>query len=174
MKNEWIKITGVYILSILLILKLAIVPLYNSVKSKKAVLNEYKETYKMRVLALERYKSEKKDIQPDTGGAALKAVYPKDANYTDIQSEILNKIIGAAEKKGMTVLTFELPDIVLAKKLSEVQVLIRIKGTLRMFNDLLKEMDGWDKTIKFKQFETARSGQDFVFTMLLSVFRIEK
>jgi len=174
MNREGIKIISIYILSILLISKLAVVPLYNSVKSKKAVLNEYKETYKMRVLALERYKSEKKDIQTDTKGKALKVVYPKDVKYPAIQSEVLNKIIGTAEKKGMTVLSFELPDIVLSKQVSEVQVLIRIKGTLRMFNGVIKDMDGWDKTIKFKQFETSRSGQDFIFTMLLSVFRIEK
>jgi hypothetical protein len=174
MNREGIKIISIYILSMLLILKLAVVPLYNSVKGKKVVLNEYKETYKMRVLALERYKSGEKDIQPDTDAMVLKTVYPKDTNHPSIQSEIVSKTIDTAEKKGMTVLSYELPDIVLSKKLSEVQVLIRIKGTLKMFNDLLRDMEGWDKTIKFKQFETSRGGQDFVFTMLFSVFRIEK
>ncbi|MBI4691169.1 MAG: hypothetical protein HY754_13040 [Nitrospirae bacterium] len=174
MNREGIKITIFYILGILLISKLAVMPLYNSVKGKKAALNEYKETYKMRVHTLERYKSGKKDTQPNTQGTIVKAVYPKDVNYPSIQSEILNKIISTAEKKGMTVLMFELPDIVQSKKVSEVQVLIRLKGTLRMFNDLIKEMDGWDKAIKFKQFDTSRSGQDFIFTTLLSVFRAEK
>lgn len=176
MNREGIKIAGIYILGILLILRLAVVPLYGSVKAKKALLNEYKETYRMKVLALQRYKSEKKavDIKPVDKETALKAVYPKDEAYPSIQSDFLSKIIGAAEKNGMTVMNFELPDISPSKNISEVPVIIRLKGTPGAFNALLKDMDGWDKKMRFRQFEVSKSGQDNVFTLLVSIFRIER
>jgi hypothetical protein len=175
MKKKDLTEAAVYTVIILLIVRLVILPLYGYVKAKKALLEEYTSSYVTKLSTLERHKTEQK---PDKGvedrNSLLKGLYPRGLPYSAIQSECLSQVIGVAEKKGMTVLTFEMPEPATAKNISDVPILIRLKGTPLMLKETLKELEGWDKTMRFKQVEMTAAGNVFTASIAISVFRIER
>lgn len=177
MKNERIKIIAFYVLMILVIVKFVAVPLNNLVKEKKGILNEYIETYRIKALLIERHKSEQKTKEAKlvkTEGVLLASIYQKDSPYALIQSEVLQWIIGSAEGHGLTVLNFEFPRAVVAENISEVPVLVRLRGDPKAVVNLLKDIEEWEKALRFRNFQVSRGRGDFVFAMTLSAFRAEE
>ena len=175
MKRQQITEVAVYVVTILIIVRVIIVPLYGSVKAKKALLEEYTANYATRLSAVERHKAENKtDTDASDEKSQLKGLYPKDLPYASIQSDLLAQFIEVAEKKGMTVLSFEMPEPATTKNLSEVPVLVRLQGTPLMFKEILKALDEWEKPIRFKQLEITAAARAFTVSLTMSVFRLER
>lgn len=175
MKRQQITEMAVYAVTILIIVRVIIVPFYGSVKAKKALLEEYRANYATRLSTVERHKAENKaDTDVSDEKSQLKGVYPKDLPYASIQSEFLAQFMEVAEQKGMTVLGFEMPEPVTTKNLGDVPVLVRLQGTPLMFKETLKAVDGWEKPIRFKQLEITAAAKAFTANLTMSVFRLER
>jgi hypothetical protein len=156
-------------------MRVIVVPLYGFVKAKKALLEEYTANYVTRLSTVERHKAENKAaLDMSDEESQLRGVYPKDLPYASIQSEFLAQIIEVAEKKGMTVLSFEMPEPATTKNLSDVPVLVRLQGTPLMFKETLKALNEWEKPIRFKQLEITAAARAFTVSLTMSVFRLER
>jgi|GEM_PF-436642 len=177
MSREKLKLAGFYVLAALLLIRLVIVPYQHTIEEKKDLLKEYSETYVVKAAAYERFKAEenaKKQKKNETENALLKSAYGKDTPFISIQSEMVRAITGRAEKEGLTVVNFEFPDPTPLKHISEVPVIIRLKGEQKGMVALLKEMEREEKK-KFlvKRFEDGKSGHDFYFNLTVYAYRIE-
>lgn len=177
MGREKIKMIGFYILLILVFARFVVTPLNNTLKEKKALLNDYSETYKMKTLQIERLKAGKKTPAARTDEAEkgiLENVYPRDSSYTLIQSKALRELIGSAEKNGLAVVNFEVPDAITGKNISEAPVIIRLKGPARSAVELLKDIERGNRPLRIRNYETSPTGNEFIFSLTVSAFRMEK
>ncbi len=174
MNREGLKIVAIYILAILLVLRLAVVPLYGSVKAKKELLKDYTNTYNTKVQALERHRAEKAQSGVGDMKQLIDALYTKDEPLSTIQSDTLMRLTTAAEEKGLTVVSYEMSEVSGSKVISEVPVLIRLRGEPKKFNELLTEISNWDKKVKFKQFDVSNTPQGIQYMLVITVFRAEK
>jgi len=175
MTREKIKMLGFYALAALLILRIVIVPLQNNIKEKKSLLREYQDTYRMRLDTYERFKQGEKakaEKRTDAEDAVLKSAYDKNIPFVDIQTDVVKDISDKAEKAGLTVQNFEFQDVVPLKHISEVPVIIRLKGEQKSLVALLKEMEKGQKKLLIRRFEDGRGGQEFVCSMTVYAYRI--
>jgi len=178
MNRERLKIIGFYILAAFVIARIMITPLQHSLQEKKNVLKEYEDTYKMRMLSYERYKAQEKGKNRESAGAIekfLKSLYAGDVPFSTIQSEMVEKISALAEKEGLTLLSFEFPDPVSFKAVSEVPVVVRLNGQQKGVVALLGEIEKDSRTLVVKRFEDSKTGQyASQCVMTISAFRLEK
>ncbi|MFO0753211.1 MAG: hypothetical protein U0411_07805 [Thermodesulfovibrionales bacterium] len=177
MNREKVKIAGFYLLAVLLLVRFVIVPYRHALEEKRILLREYRETYLMRAAAYERFREEEKARSERNSAAEsslLKSVFPKAEPYASLQAELVREITAQAEKEGLTVLNFEFPDPVFFKTISEVTVVLRLKGEQKGVVALLSGMEKADGTYIVKRFENARSGQDTLCSLTVSAFRREK
>lgn len=175
-KND-VKVIGFYVLIALVIGRFLVIPLRNYVGKEKAILANYAETYRTKSSLVKKHHQKQRGYETNFTGKNNKliaALYKKDAPYTYIQSECIQNIIACAEKYGLMVINFEIPEIIVAKNTSEIPVVIRLKGTPKAIISLLQEMQRWDKIVSFHHFETIKSDPDFIFTLTVSTFRAEK
>jgi len=176
MNKEKLKIFGFYGLAALLLFRLVILPYQHTIQGKKDLLKEYGEAYGVKTAAYERFKAEENAKSPkknEKEDALLKSVYGKNTPFISIQSEMVRGISGRAEKEGLTVVNFEFPDPVPLKHISEVPVIIRLKGEQKGMVVLLKGMEKEEKKLLVKRFEDGKSGQDFYFNLTVCAYRLE-
>lgn len=177
MNREKFKVIGFYVLAVLMLVRFVIVPHQQALKEKKVLLKEYEETYRMRAVALERFREEERarsERNNTAESSLLRSVFLKTELYSSLQAELVREISSLAEKQGMTVLNFEFPDPLLFKTISEVPVVIRLKGEQKGVVALLRDMEKADGKYIVKRFENARSGQDALCSITVSAFRREK
>ena len=175
MNKEKLKIFGFYVLAALLLVRLVIVPYQHTIKEKKDLLKEYREAYGVKAAAYERFKEEENAKGPkknETEDALVKSAYGKDTPFISIQSGMVRAISGRAEKEGLTVVNFEFPDPTPLKHISEVPVIIRLKGEQKGMVALLKEMEREEKKLLVKRFEDGKSGKDFNYNLTVYAYRI--
>lgn len=169
------KTVGIYLIIILAIMKFVLVPINNSLNAKKTVLNEYLDTYRTRSLIIQKHIS-----TPETEKTGeekerfLKLINPKDSPVPAIQSKTLRSVIEKAEKNGLNVVNFELPDAATGKNITEVPVLLRVKGMPKALVGLLKDIKNLERLTDVKGIEIARSGDESIFTITLTTYRVER
>jgi len=97
------KTTGVYIIIILALLRFIIYPLHAAVKDRRAIFADQQETYllKSRLLQQARQAREAGDVKDQD--KVIGSLYPRDARFSDIQTEMLAVITKSAEKNGLNV-----------------------------------------------------------------------
>lgn len=170
MQKKEIRKIAIYIIVILALVRFLILPQVYALKDKKELHNEVKETYQTRIKLLEKSDSEDK---PDKPTFKINEIYDKKTPYTEIQMEILENVLTIAEKEGLALINYELPDVSPSKVVTDVSVIVRLKGKPQAFNNLLLALKNNDKKIKFKQFETFKQADDNNFTFTLVTFRAE-
>jgi hypothetical protein len=169
-----LKTLGVYLIVILAILKFALIPLDSSLKTKRAILNEYIDTYRMRSYMQGKHvPAPEANISVEEERRLLKLIAHKESPIPAIQSETLESVIKKAEKNGLTVVNFELPDAARGKNITGVSVLLRVKGMPKALVGLLKEIKTMERLTDVRAIETAKSGDEFIFTITLTTYRME-
>jgi Tfp pilus assembly protein PilO len=171
--NNWVKTIGVYIIIILALLRFLIYPLHAAVKDRRAIFADQQETYllKSRLLQQARQTRDAGDVkEPDKVRSTL---YPRDARFPDIQTETLEVIMKYAEKNGLNVLGFEMPEIAVSEKISEVPVVIRLSGNAESFIKFLKSIQENKKTLQVKAMDISVSGESMTFLVTVNAFRME-
>lgn len=170
-----LRTAGIYLIAILAIARLLIMPMQRMLDTKKSLLSEKLELSSTRQSMLERQTG--KALKPFNESDAKKiagALYAQGIPLTEIQAQVLKDLIDRAEKKGITVLNFEMPDAAAGKNISEANIIIRMQGQTPAMLELLGEMQKSDKLISVKIFETLPSGAVQHFTLTVSAFRAEK
>ena len=92
---------------------------------------------------------------------------------SDIQTETLASLVKYAEKNGLNVLGFEMPEVAGSEKISEVPVVIRLSGNAESFIKLLKSIQGNKKILQVKVMDISVSGEGMTFLVTVNAFRME-
>ena len=111
LKKEDVRTAGIYLVIILALLRLAILPLNNSLAAKKTMLDEYMETYRTRMTTAQKQESaaEEKSRRSTEEEKVLESLYPKDSSSETIQLAVLRMVMKTAEKEGISILSYEFP-----------------------------------------------------------------
>jgi Tfp pilus assembly protein PilO len=167
-----IKVLGLYIVAILALLRFLIYPLHSTLQERKVLLGEQYETYQIRTRILDQQKGSlmEKNI---VGRDALSPYLYQGKPNSYIQSNVLEKVIKMAEAKGLAVLNFEMLEPVAGKRITELPVLIRLKGEAGPFIEVLEEIEKSKKIIAIRSLEITRSEPNHLFALTLSTFKME-
>jgi len=171
--NNWVKTIGVYIIIILALLRFLIYPLHAVVKDRRAIFADQQETYllKSRLLQQARQTRDAGDVKDPN--KVRSSLYPRSARFSDIQTEMLTAIAKYAEKNGLNVLGFEMPEVASSEKISEVPVVIRLSGNTESFVKLLKSIQENNKILAVKAMDISVSGEGMTFLVTVNAFRME-
>ena len=169
-----LRAVGPYLLALLIIIRFLIMPLQSTAEQKKLLLAERQELYATEQSLVERRLKQGAERSPKWDDEALaQLTYPKDAPDPVVQADLVRRLIESAEKKGLTVLNFEFPDVARGKEVSEIGVILRFKGQPRGLVDLLKEIEEFPKPLSIKSVESSKSGADFTVVLSIVAFRVE-
>lgn len=162
---------GIYIVIALVLIKFAVKPLNARLEQNKEMLTEIKQSYSLKQQIYERklYEAQKPATEPES----LSMLYSKNFSYNSIRNKVLQWLMENAEKKGLTITNFEIPEIKKGKELTEINVLLRLKGSLKPFLEYLEGVESADKLILIKNLELNPSGKEFNITVTFSFFRRE-
>lgn len=167
-----LKTIGLYVIIMLAVVRFFIVPMQSSLKAKKLIFADKIEVYNTKKSVLERQEGgTQKDAPPDKEKPA-ELFYPKDQPASAIQAELINDLIDKAEKKGLTVASFELPEVIAGKSLTEANVIFRFSGRALVVNEFLGELERNKKRLNIKVFETDMRGEEQFVNMTITAFRL--
>jgi Tfp pilus assembly protein PilO len=172
-----IKVVGIYVIIILALLRFLIFPLRGTVEEKKVVLGEQQETYNLKYQVFERQR-ENQGVKTGKEPGVEKEVllphlYDKGTSNSYIYSEVLEQVSKLAEKKGLAVFSLEMLEPVVGKNLSEIPIMIRLRGQPGPFIELLDAIEKSGKVLSIRSMEITKTGQDQLFSLTISAFRVE-
>lgn len=173
-KSIDIKKMGLYLILLLALLRFLIYPLHDSLQEKRVLLDEWYENYRLKSRVFEKLKegqTEKAAIERST---LLSHFYDQGVSSSYIQVEVLGQIQKLAEKNGLTLLNFEMLEPVVGKGVSEIPILIRLKGPPGPLIEILKAIEQGEKVLGIRSLEISRADPDLNFFLTLSSFRMEK
>ena len=179
MSRDRLKVIGFYFLAALIIARVVIMPLQHSLSDKKALLNEYEDAYRMRLLSFEKYKAEEKKKNKESTEAAvdegfLKSLYGKDVPYSEVQADVVEKISALAEKQGLTIMNYEFAEPTSLKSISEVPVTLRLNGEQKGVVALLREIGKDNMKLVVKRLDNTKTGPySSQCSITVSAFRLE-
>jgi len=172
-----IKVVGIYVIIILALLRFLIFPLHGTIQEKRAVLGEQQETYNLKYQVFERQRENQgvktgreRGVQEEV---LLPHLYGKGVSNSYIYSDVLEQVTKLAEKKGLTVVSFETLEPVSGKNISEVPILVRLKGQPGPFIEVLDTIEKSGKVLSIRSMEITKVGQDQFFSLTISAFRVE-
>jgi hypothetical protein len=168
-----IKVIGIYVIIILALLRFLLFPLQGSIQEKKIVLGEQQETYSLKYQVFERQREnpgEKSGVEKDD---LLPQLYDKGTSNSYIYSEVIEQVTKFAEKRGLIVVNFEMLEPVAGKKISEIPILVRLRGQPGPFIEVLDTIKNGEKLLNIRSMEITKTGQDQFFSLTISAFRVE-
>ena len=174
-KNIEIKRIGIYIIIILALIRFLIYPLHASLREKKVLLGEWNENYRIKSQVFERQRGSQGMKIVVEKSALFPHLFDKGVSNSYIQSDVLEWIIKIAEKKGITALNFEMLEPIVGKGVSEVPILVRLKGEPKAFIEILETIEKGERALSIRSMEIIKSGQDQdqIITLTISAFRVE-
>lgn len=163
---------GIYIVIALILIKFAIKPLNDKVEENKELISQLTHSYALKSQIYERklIDSQKPVSQPES----LSMLYSSNFSYNSIRNKVLDWLMQNAEKKGVMVTNFEIPEIKKGKEFTEINVTLRLKGKLKPFFEYLETVESADKLILIRSLEINKAGQEFNFVLTASFFRTER
>jgi hypothetical protein len=173
-KNIDIKKIGIYLIIILALIRFLIYPLHASLQEKRILLGEWYESYRLKSRVSEKQREDQGEKGIVERSALFPHIYDKGVPYTNIQVEVLEQVLKIAEKDGLTILNFEMLEPGVGKGVSEVPVLVRLKGPPGPFIEILETIEKGEKALSIRSLEITKSGEDQVFSLTLSAFRLER
>ena len=173
-KREDLRKIGIYLIIALVILNFVIKPLNSKIKQNKEMLSELKQAYLLKKELYEKklYLSQTPQ-QVISEPKSLFLLYSKDESYDLIRTKVLKWLMKKAEEKGLTITNFEIPEVKKGKEITEINVLLRLKGKIKPFLEYLKMVESYDKLILIKNLELYPSVQEFNIAITFSFFRRE-
>ena len=172
-KREDLRKIGIYLIIVLSIANFVIRPLNSKIKRNKEMLSELKQTYLLKKELYEKKLYFSQISQVTDEPKSLSLLYPKDISYNLIRTKVLKWLIKKAEEKGLTVRSFEIPEVKKGKEITRINVLLRIKGKIKPFLEYLKIVETYDKLILIRNLELYPFGQEFNINITFSFFRRE-
>lgn len=171
--SNWVKTIGVYVIIILALLRFLVYPLHSSVKDRRALFADQQQTYLLKSRLLQEARQARDSENVKDLDKVRSTLYPRDARFSDIQTEMLEVIMKYAEKNGVNFLGFEMPEVAGSEKISEVPVVVRLSGNARPFIKLLKSIEQNKKNLKVKTMDISVNGGSMNFVLTVNAFRME-
>ena len=168
-----IRALGLYLIAILILLRFVIYPLQSNLEERKVLLGDQVENYQIKMRILERQKENPEAKTAVDRDALSPHLYEKGESNSYIQSDILQQVIKMAEGKGLAVMNFEMLEPIAGKKITELPVLIRVKGKVEGFAEIMGEIEKHKKILSIRSMEISRSGTDQILHLTLSTFKLE-
>jgi hypothetical protein len=172
-KREDLRKIGIYFIIALVIINFIIKPLNSKIKQNKQMLSELKQAYLLKKELYEKKLYLSRTPQVISEPKSLSLLYSKDESYDLIRTNVLKWLMKKAEEKGLTITNFEIPEVKKGKEITEINVLLRLKGKIKPFLEYLKMVESYDKLILIKNLELYPYGQEFNITITFSFFRKE-
>ena len=172
-KNIEIKRIGIYVIIILALIRFLIYPLHASLQEKKVLLGEWYENYRIKSQVFERQREGQGIKIVVEKNALFPHLYDKEGPNSYIQSDVLEWITKIAEKKGLTILNFEMLEPIVGKGVSELPILVRLKGAPGPFIEILEAIEKSERVLGIRSMEITKSGQDQLYSLTISAFRVE-
>jgi len=172
-KNIEIKRIGIYFIIILALIRFLIYPLHASLREKKVLLEEWYENYRIKSQVFERQR-EGQGIKINVEKSVLfPHLFDKGVSNAYVQSDVLEWVTNIAEKKGFTLVNFEMLEPIAGKVVSEVPIVVRLKGMPGPFIEILEAIEKGGRVLSIRSMEITKSGQDQVYSLTISAFRVE-
>lgn len=175
-EQRMFKIAGIYLIIILALVRLMVYPLHGSVEKKRIIFNDLNEAYELKLKHFERQdrdQSRPVKIKMDKETLAL-YIYEKAMPISTIQVELLETIMKIADRKRLIFQNFEMLEPSPGKVISEIPVIIRLSGKPADLLDALRTILSDRKAKLVKTLEMSKSGNDFLLSLTINVFRVEK
>jgi len=174
LKKINIRVIGIYLIILLSLIRFLIYPLHESLQEKRVLLDERKEAYRLKLQVLEKQMKSQKEERVVDKKDLLPYLYDQGIPSSYIQSDLLEKVTKVAENKGLTILSFEMLEPVVRKNLSEIFMLIRMRGTPKSFIETLEFIEKSERMLSIRSMEIIRGTTDHQFSLTLSAFRLER
>ena len=176
-KQKRIRIIGIYLVFALVLIRFLVYPLQGVTSRQKAVFAEQYDAYQMKQSLMAKHiaqpRLKAKSFVDKTNINSY--FYEKGKNLSYIQAEVLESLITYAQNKSLTVLNFELPEVVMGKEISEAPVLIRVSGKSEALIGLLRMIGEQKRVLNLKSIEfTRRDEENMNLSITLSAFRLDR
>ena len=170
--KSWVATIGVYVILILALVRFLIYPLHAAVKDRRAALDDQRERNGIRARILEQlWQSPQKDTAQDAGRIRA-ALYTRDVSVSKVQADVVTMVRDLAAGKGMSLTGFEMPEAVTGKKITEIPVVVRLKGRAESFLDVLRTI-GKQEKMMVKAMEVSANGPDLAVSLTMRALRLE-
>ncbi|MBF0565005.1 MAG: hypothetical protein HQK89_07175 [Nitrospirae bacterium] len=161
---------GFFIIFVLFIIRFVVVPVHSFLESKKGLLNEYYSAYTLKKELYQKYSAVDTRKDPQVSEQVATLIYPKDSNKTAVQTDILKFVTGAAEKKSLNVLNFQLLDGFDDPVLTGISVSLRVQGQIKPVIELFKEIQASRPLLRVKDLEIDNNNGVYTVKFVVSGF----
>jgi len=173
-KQEKIKTIGIYLIIILALLRFLIYPLYGELEKQKRIIAQQRESYRLKVHILNQERN-RNSVSPAVEKADLAPyLYQKTQSLTSIQLEVANRLSVLANEKKVEMARFEMLETIPGKTLSEAPITVLFSGQPEALMNTLKAVETMGKTLGVKNMEINKGPRDYVLSLTLSAYRLEK
>ena len=168
----WVTSVGIYVIIVLALLRFLVYPLRAAVKDRESALADQYDTYALKSRMLEKTYHDHEGEKTSRDLERLRfSLYARSEQTSKIQAEVLASLSALSEAKGMTVTGFEMPEALAGKKITEVPVVIRLKGRAEAFVELLKTLEKQEKILLVRAVEASATGQDMTISLTVKALR---
>ncbi len=173
-KQSSIRAMGIYLILLLVLLRFLIYPLCNGLERQKQILDEQKKSLSLKTRLLNQQQ----------GGAPLASfvgreqltpyLYEKEQSLTGIQLDIVHRMNVLAREKGGELVRFEMLETIPGRTLSEAPVTLWFSGPPQALMNILRAVESTGKSLDVKGMEITKSPQEYLLTLTLSAYRLER
>ncbi|MBF0337030.1 MAG: hypothetical protein HQL05_04290 [Nitrospirae bacterium] len=142
--------------------------MHRKIEEKRGLLSELQATYTSKQQLMRRYMSLDAGADPAIEQELATLLYPRDANRTEIQTDLVRAVTGLAEKRALNVLNFQLLEDTQEAVLSDASVLIRVSGQIRAAIELLKDILEVRPILTVKDVEISGSGNTYTVKLIVT------
>lgn len=163
--KEKLKKVLLHILVILLIIRLFFTPLYKEYKEKKEKFLKKVREYETTLVLKNKNTLISDDI--------INKVYSKE-EISLIQTLLLGYVEDICKKNNIILSNFELVEPSTDGKVTEINIVLKLEGRPSQIIKFLNDIKKYPKILDVKNFEALETEQRYVFTVVLSTYRVEK
>ncbi|MBV6341978.1 GspMb/PilO family protein [Candidatus Magnetobacterium casense] len=142
--------------------------MHRKIEEKRGLLSELQAVYDSKQQLMRRYMSLDTGADPALEQELATLLYPRDANRTEIQTDLVRAVTGLAEKRALNVLNFQLLEDTQEAVLSDASVLIRVSGQIRAAIELLKDILEARPILTVKDVEISGSGNTYTVKLIVT------
>lgn len=181
MNKEAFKVALIYILVILGLIKVIIVPGKNKLEDKKRGYEGYVEIYFQKKRLLEKRKKMYKAFSSNqtSSETALEQeklppfLYAKSDDPIEVQLNLITYVKKLAEEHKLEMPSFNLLPIYYGKRLVEIPVSFKLKGSTKNILEFIKKLQSFQKDIYFKEVLINENRRQINLDLTLSVLKSE-
>lgn len=172
-----IRIIGLYTIALLITIKFIYIPTNNLIKTYKETFEEKTQNYKLKEDSYNRLLKQLSEKKKKKSDVFLDKIYREDIPEAFIQTNLLEYTQKIVKQTSLEMVTFELPPSAEGEYLTEISILLRLKGSPKDIFSFIEKCRNFDKIIVVKSFENTRQSDtdmSMFFKLKLSTYKYSK